>query len=192
MTPSKLVDRFGKVLTPALLVLITSIFVFSMFKPIGEFAAPIGDYAHFPLPKGFLVLLGIIFSLACLTTSVGLLTSCSQYFAKLMLKVSYKVWITILSVSSMIFANVGLTQILKISFPSLTAIYPMTIVLIVLTLTNDFYKGNSYVYLFAMICTSFVSILEALEQFGLKVIILNSLPFYSKGLGWIIQQLLAL
>lgn len=275
MSPSKLVDRFGKVLTPALLVLIVSIFIFSLFKPIGIFAAPIGDYAQFPLLKGFLegymtmdaiaalnfgivisialkgmgvteekklvsntikagviagvllaiiygmlaylgatsqirfgvtengaqtltnvvfylfgqkgsVLLGVIFSLACLTTSVGLLTSCSQYFAKLMPKVSYRTWITILSVSSMIFANVGLTQILKISVPALTAIYPMAIVLMVLAVLNNFFKGNSYVYLFTMICTSFVSILEALGQFGLKVNILNSLPFYSKGLGWVI------
>ncbi|MGY0373178.1 branched-chain amino acid transport system II carrier protein [Clostridium sp. JNZ J1-5] len=275
LSPSKLVDRFGKVLTPTLLVLIASIFVFSLFKPIGGFAAPIGDYAHFPLLKGFLegyntmdaiaalnfgivisialkemgvteekkivsntiksgaiaglfltiiygmlaylgaasmtrfgatengaqtltnvvfylfgqkgsVLLGLIFSLACLTTSVGLLTSCSQYFAKLMPKVSYKAWITILSISSMIFANVGLTQILKFSVPALTAIYPMAIVLMVLALFNNFLKENSYVYLFTMICTSFVSILEALGQFGLKVNILNSLPFYSKGLGWII------
>lgn len=275
MTPSKLVDRFGKALTPALLVLIASVFLFSLFKPIGEFAAPIGDYAQFPFLKGFLdgymtmdaiaalnfgivisialkgmgvteekelvsntikagaiaglllaiiygmlaylgavaqtrygatengaqtltnvvfylfgqkgsVLLGVIFSLACLTTSVGLLTSCSQYFAKLMPKVSYRVWITILSLSSMVFANVGLTQILKISVPALTAIYPMAIVLMVLALLNNLFKGNSYVYLFTMICTSFVSILEALGQFGLKISIFNSLPFYSKGLGWII------
>ncbi len=40
MSPSKLVDRFGKVLTPLLLVLIASIFVFSLFKPIGEFVSP--------------------------------------------------------------------------------------------------------------------------------------------------------
>lgn len=277
MSPTKLVDRFGKVLTPALLVLITSIFAYSLFKPIGTFAAPIGDYVHFPLLKGFLdgymtmdaiaalnfgivitivlkgmgiteekrlvsstikagaisglllviiytmlaylgalsqtrfgvtengaqtltnivfylfgpngsVLLGIIFSLACLTTSVGLLTSCSQYFTKLMPKVSYKMWITILSVSSMVFANVGLTQILKISVPVLTAIYPMAIVLMVLALFNDFYKGNSYIYLFTMICTSFVSILDSLGQFGLKINMLNSLPFYSKELGWIIPS----
>ncbi|MDD4694767.1 MAG: branched-chain amino acid transport system II carrier protein [Firmicutes bacterium] len=275
MSPSKLVDRFGKVLTPVLLVLIASIFVFSLFKPIGVFGAPIGDYAQFPLLKGFLdgymtmdaiaalnfgivislalkemgvkdeknlvsntikagsiaglllaiiygvlaylgavsqtrfgltengaqtltkvvfylfgqkgsVLLGIIFSLACLTTSVGLLTSCSQYFAKLMPKISYRTWIAILTVSSMIFANVGLTQILKFSVPVLTAIYPMAIVLMVLALFDNFYKGNFYVYLFAMICTSFVSILEAIGKFGIKVNILNNLPFYSKGLGWII------
>ena len=275
MSPSKLVDRFGKVLTPALLVLITYIFVFSLFKPLGVFEAPIGDYAQFPLLKGFLdgymtmdaiaalnfgivislalkemgvteekklvsntiiagviaglllaiiygmlaylgavsqtrfgttkngaqiltnvvfylfgqkgsILLGVIFSLACLTTSVGLLTSCSQYFAKLMPKVSYRSFIALLSVSSMIFANVGLTQILKFSVPILTAIYPMAIVLMVLALLNNLFKGNSYVYLFAMICTSFVSILEALGQFGLKINILYSLPFYLKGLSWII------
>jgi len=275
MSPSKLVDRFGKVLTPTLLVLIVSIFVFSLFKPIGTFSAPIGDYAQFPLLKGFLegymtmdaiaalnfgivisialkemgvkkekeivsntikagavaglllaiiygmlaylgavsqggfgvtengaqtltnvvfylfgqkgaILLGVIFSLACLTTSVGLLTSCSQYFTKLMPKISYKAFITILSLSSMIFANVGLTQILKFSVPALTAIYPMAIVLMVLALLNNFFKGNSYVYLFTMICTSFVSILDALGQFGLKFDVLNNLPFYSKGLGWII------
>lgn len=275
MSPSKLVDRFGKVLTPLLLVLIASIFVLSLFKPIGDLVAPIGDYAQFPLLKGFLegymtmdaiaalnfgivisialngmgvteekklvsntikagliaglflaiiygmlaylgavsqtrfgatengaqtltkvvfylfgkkgsILLGIIFSLACLTTSVGLLTSCSQYFAKLMPKLSYKTLLTILTISSMIFANVGLTQILKISVPVLTAIYPMAIVLIVLALLNNLFKGNSYVYLFAMICTSFVSIIDALGQFGLNINILNNLPFYSKGLGWII------
>lgn len=54
MSPSKLVDRFGKFLTPTLLVLIASIFVFSLFKPIGVLVAPIGDYAQFPLLKGFL------------------------------------------------------------------------------------------------------------------------------------------
>ncbi|MBU5292445.1 branched-chain amino acid transport system II carrier protein [Anaerosalibacter bizertensis] len=279
MTPSKLVDRLGKVLTPVLLVLIASIFIFSLFKPIGSFSAPIGDYAKFPLFKGFLegymtmdaiaalnfgivisaalkemgvteekklvsntmkagaiaglllviiygilaylgavsqtrfgttengaqtltnvvfflfgqkgsVILGLIFTLACLTTSVGLLTSCSQYFAKLIPNVSYRTLITILSVSSMIFANVGLTQILKFSVPVLTAIYPMAIVLIVLALLNDFFNGNSYVYLFTMICASLVSILEALGQFGFKVNILNSLPFYSKGLGWIIPAVI--
>ena len=278
LTPSKLVDRFGRVLTPILLLLITSIFIFSLLKPIGQFSAPIGDYGSFPILKGFLdgyltmdaiaalnfgiviaivlkeigvreekrlisytikagviagilliiiygmlaylgaasqtrfgatengaqtltnvvfylfgsrgsILLGAIFSLACLTTSVGLLTSCSQYFASLVPKISYKKWISILTISSMVFANVGLTQILKISVPVLTAIYPMAIVLIVLALFDDLYKGNSYIYLFVMVCTSFVSILESLGKFGLRINFFNYLPLYSKGLGWIVPAL---
>ncbi|NLB20135.1 MAG: branched-chain amino acid transport system II carrier protein, partial [Clostridium sp.] len=279
MTPSKLVDRFGKVLTPILLVLISSIFIYSLFKPIGNLVAPLGDYAKSPFLQGFLdgyltmdaiaalnfgivisialngmgiieekklvsstvkagimagallmivyvmlaylgavsqsrfgatengaqtltnvvfflfgpmgsVLLGVIFSLACLTTSVGLLTSCSQYFAALKPAISYRTWITILSLSSMLFANIGLTQILKISVPVLTAIYPMAIVLMVLALFDKYYQGNSQVYLFAMTLTSFVSISEALGQFGLKLKFLELIPFYSVGLGWIIPSII--
>ncbi len=54
-------------------------------------------------------------------------------------KISYKTFIKILSVSSLIFANVGLTQILKFSVPILTAIYPMAIVLMILALLNRFF-----------------------------------------------------
>ena len=54
MSPSKLVDRFGKVLTPLLLLLLTTIFAVSLFKPIGAVGAPLGDYAQFPFLKGFL------------------------------------------------------------------------------------------------------------------------------------------
>ena len=278
MTPSKLVDRFGKILTPTLLVLIASIFVISLTKPMGGFSAPMGEYANSPLLKGFidgymtmdaiaalnfgiviaialkgmgvteekklvsttikagtiagmllvvvygmlaylgavsrtqfgatengaqsltnmvfhlfgqngLILLGLIFSLACLTTSVGLLTSCSQYFERLMPKVSYNVWVTILSISSMTFANVGLNQILKISVPVLMAIYPMAIVLIVLGLFHKYYQDNKHVYLFTMMSTSFVSILEALGQFGLEVHMFDSLPLYSNGLGWVVPAI---
>ena len=54
------------------------------------------------------VLLAVIFTLACLTTSVGLISSCSQYFASLSDKISYKGWVRILALSSMILANMGL------------------------------------------------------------------------------------
>ncbi|AUM65321.1 hypothetical protein C0R09_12745 [Brevibacillus laterosporus] len=37
--------------------------------------------ALFGKPGG--ILLGLVFSLACLTTSVGLISSCSQYFTTL-------------------------------------------------------------------------------------------------------------
>ncbi|WP_285616325.1 branched-chain amino acid transport system II carrier protein, partial [Pseudobacillus badius] len=58
------------------------------------------------------ILLGIVFSLACLTTSVGLITSCSQYFTTVIPKVKYRTWVTVLTGSSLIFANLGLTKIL--------------------------------------------------------------------------------
>lgn len=277
--PSKLVDRFGKVLTPSILILIAVIFLKSIIKPIGGLSAPIGDYAKDPILKGFLegymtmdaiaalnfgvvitlalkqkgltsekaltkntikagviagviltliyailsylgataqtrfgavengaqsltnivlylfgtkgtVILGLIFSLACLTTSVGLITSCSEYFSTLSTKINYEKWVTILCISSMIFANVGLTNILKISYPVLTIIYPMAIVLMVLGFMHKLFKGYGSVYLFSMIFTSIFSILDGLRQFGLSFKFMENMPLYSEGLVWILPAII--
>lgn len=59
---------------------------------------------------------------ACLTTSKGLVTACSSYFHKLFPKVSYKTFAISLSIFSAIVANIGLTQLIAISVPVLTAI----------------------------------------------------------------------
>lgn len=53
MSPTKLVDRLGKVLTPVLLLLIFDVFAWSFLKPMGNFSAASGDYAAFPFFKGF-------------------------------------------------------------------------------------------------------------------------------------------
>ncbi|MDZ5010944.1 branched-chain amino acid transport system II carrier protein, partial [Clostridium perfringens] len=82
------------------------------------------------------LLLALIFTLACLTTCVGLITSCSQYFATLSNKISYKNWVRILTISSMLLANMGLTKILIVSVPVLNAIYPISIMLIVLSMLD--------------------------------------------------------
>ena len=90
----------------------------------------------------------------------------------------------------MIFANVGLTQILKISEPVLTAIYPMAIVLMILALCHNMFKGNTYVYMFSVLFTSIFSILKALEEFNIKIHFLNKLPLYTQGLGWAIPAII--
>lgn len=283
LTPSKLLDRIGKILTPIMLILILVIFAASLIHPIGAFGTPKGDYAAFPFFKGFsegymtmdaiaalnfgivisytlksmgvkeeksvvsysikaglivgllliafyamltyvgassrsitlnaqnggeiltsaalhllgnfgAIILGAIFALACLTTAVGLITSCGEYFASLTPnKISYKTWAIILSLSSMMFANVGLTKILTFSVPVLNAIYPMAIVLMLLFLANKLFKGSKYVYIFCMLFTSVFSILDSLNQSLLKISFLNNifsyLPLYSKGLGWIVPAL---
>ncbi|MCG0056893.1 branched-chain amino acid transport system II carrier protein, partial [Escherichia coli] len=67
-------------------------------------------------------------TVACLTTSVGLVTSCSSFFHKLFPRVSYKLIAVILSAFSAVVANFGLTELIAISVPVLTAIYPLAIV----------------------------------------------------------------
>ena len=54
LKPNKLVTRMGKFLTPALLVLITVMFVGVLFKNPNAVTSPVGDYATSSTVKGFL------------------------------------------------------------------------------------------------------------------------------------------
>lgn len=63
------------------------------------------------------ILLAAIFTLACLTTCVGLINSISQYFSILFKKLSYRHWVWIIVVFSFLFCNLGLNVILSISIP---------------------------------------------------------------------------
>ncbi len=285
LTPAKLVDRMGKILTPTLLILISLIFIATIFKPLGSYGIATEEYINSPFVKGFLegyltmdtiaalnfgivialaikskgikeekaiisasvkagiiagilliviysilahlgassggrfgatengaqtltnimsyifgkpgaVLLAVIFTLACITTCVGLITSCSQYFSTLTSKLSYKNWVRILSISSMILANMGLTKILAISVPVFNAIYPIAIVLIVLAMIDKLFRGSTAVYGLTILFTGIVSIFDALGQvgieFGFIINLFNKLPLYSKGLGWVVPALIGI
>lgn len=81
-------------------------------------------------------LLAAIFTLACLTTCVGLINSISQYFSHLFSRISYRKWVFLIIGFSFLICNLGLTVILSISIPILNAIYPIAIVLILLGITH--------------------------------------------------------
>jgi LIVCS family branched-chain amino acid:cation transporter len=55
-------------------------------------------------PAGQLIL-ALVITLACLTTAVGLLTSCGEYFNQLMPKISYRVFVIVLAIFSALVAN---------------------------------------------------------------------------------------
>lgn len=140
-----------------------------------------------------IILLAGIFTLACLTTCVGLITSVSQYFAKLTNdKVSYNAWITIWSLISFFVANFGLNVILKISVPVLVAIYPVSIVLIVLGLTQKYLKYNKFAYRLICGVTVFISLVEALKTANIKLPLITDLviklPFFDISLGWVVPM----
>ena len=142
------------------------------------------------------VLLAVIFTMACLTTCVGLITSCSEYFTSLNEKISYKNWTRVLAISSMILANMGLTKILAISVPVLNAIYPIAIMLIVLAMINKYIEGSSIVYSVTILFTGIVSVFDALNQTGIAVkpivTLISKLPLYTEGLGWLVPALVGL
>ena len=278
LNPGKLVDRIGRGLTPAMLTLLTLLFVCFLFRGQTQVAQPRESYAAAPLLKGFTegyntmdtiaalnfglvisttlasfglrekrdrmrytvlagllagtilalvyamlsymgmcssgvydlqengawtlrcivyqvfggpgaVLLAAIFTLACLTTCVGLINSISQYFSTLFVAVSYRTWVYIITFFSLLVCNLGLNMILSISVPVLNAIYPVSIVLILLGLTHDLWKQNRFVYPLTVLGTGAVSVLYALGDAGVPLgslgLLLHRLPLYKLGFGWL-------
>ncbi|MGF6148790.1 LIV-II [Kingella potus] len=288
VSPGKLVDRVGKVLTPALLLSIAVLVVYAAVNPMAPLQAPSAAYAAAPVVKGLIegygtmdalaslvfaiividavrgmgygkkeevlyltsragfvaigflalvyafvaymgassvgrigmqengavvlakaahfyfgapgnVLLAVIVLLACLSTSVGLITSCGEYFARLLPKVSYRIWITVFTLVSLALANIGLTGIIKFSVPALMLLYPLTMVLIIMAFLDKFFGGRRIVYACAMLGTAPVAVIDGWRTLhGMLEMpkddwimhadsyLTGTLPLYPQGLGWLL------
>ena len=150
-----------------------------------------------------LVLLGVVIMLACLTTAIGLLTACGEYFHAIIPKVSYKVFIVFFSIFCLIVANFGLSNIINFSLPVLVLLYPLAMVLILLTFTGPLFRQSPLVYRVATFTAFLVSSVEALVKFYLLVdksmpgwlVAIDDayaafIPYYSEGIGWLIPVLI--
>ncbi|WP_138417133.1 branched-chain amino acid transport system II carrier protein [Aquibacillus sediminis] len=149
------------------------------------------------------ILLAIIIVLACLKTSIGLITACSEFFHEVFPKVSYKMFVLILCLVSFTIANFGLNNIIQFAIPVLMFLYPLAIVLIVLGLSSSVFDHKKGVYVVSMILTFFVSIIdgysalvESLPSLTFSIleaitnVYLDYLPLYGIGLGWIVPALI--
>lgn len=145
------------------------------------------------LGSGGKALLGLIFTLACFTTVVGLTTACGQYFSKLLPKFSYKWVVLVVTLVGFTLSNLGLNQILKFSVPFLVTAYPITIVLITLTFFNRFFKNTRAVYSSAVLFTGVFACLGGLSAFGLDLGPLQTmrevLPLAQYGLEWVLPAI---
>ena len=93
-------------------------------------------------------------------------------------------------VFSFLICNLGLNAILSISIPVLNAIYPVSIVLILLGLSHRLWKQNPFVYPVTIGATACVSVLYALDAAGVPLgalgNLLHKLPLYSMGFTWVL------
>ncbi|PEF74479.1 branched-chain amino acid transport system II carrier protein [Bacillus pseudomycoides] len=140
-----------------------------------------------------LALLAVIVTLACLTTCVGLVSACSQYFSTLFTKFSYKGIAGIICVLGLLVANLGLTKIIAISVPILLVVYPIAIVLVLLSLLHKYFGGYRSVYVGALIGAAVISMFDGLKQGNVSVTFVTSyfefIPFYNEGIGWLLPAI---
>ena len=136
------------------------------------------------------IILAIIVLLACLSTSIGLITSCGTYFHKLTPKISYKLYVVIFSVAAFGLSMFGLKTIISAAIPVLMLLYPLTIVIILLALVNNMFGGRRCVYAWTMAFTMISALMTGLETAGIAPAALEQLftqyiPFQAAGMGWV-------
>jgi branched-chain amino acid:cation transporter, LIVCS family len=135
------------------------------------------------------IILGAIVVLACLTTSVGLIASCAAYFNLLFPKVNHAMWATVFAFVSFGIALFGLSTIISAAVPVLMCLYPLTVALIILALTNKLFKGARPVYQGAIFLTLIPALYDGFHTAGLTTpamdSIMSALPLASYGLGWV-------
>ena len=91
-------------------------------------------------------------------------------------------------------ASMGLTELIRISVPFLVALYPIFIVLVILSLCDDAFQGSSLVYRLSIGMTLPFSIMDGLQAAelplpGVHDFLVAYLPLYSVNLGWLLPAL---
>lgn len=136
-----------------------------------------GDYGN--------ILLGIVVFLACFTTGSALTSVTSEYFSKLSnRKISYRNFVIIVTIFSIIITNIGLEFIISFAGPILGIVYPGAIVLVILVFFDKYIK-NDNVYKFAAFAAMIYSFLELVSSSFINIELLKIVPFSHAGLAWI-------
>ena len=148
------------------------------------------------------IILAVTITFACLKTSIGLVTSCSETFVKMTHgKLSYKAWAILFTLFSFAVSNVGLSAIIEYSIPVLMLIYPPAIALIILAFIGKFFHHDKAVYISVMAFTwaaaifDFMKTLPAGVQSSLHLDRLVAfarqyLPLFDLNLGWLLPACL--
>lgn len=151
-------------------------------------------YVGHTFGQGGSLLLAVVIILACLTTGVGLLTACGEFFSDL-LKLPYRTVVVVLALFSMAVSNQGLTQLIAVSIPVLVGLYPLAIVLVALSLANRLWRSQALVFIPVMAMTLVFGVADGMTAAGFGAWVpefFSRLPLADQSLGWLVPVLLTL
>ena len=150
------------------------------------------------------IVLALTITFACLKTSIGLVTSCSDAFVRMFPGfISYKAWAIVFTVFSFGISNIGLSNLISYSLPVLMFLYPLAITLILLALGEKLFGGDRAVYISVTAFTAIAALFDLAKtlpagvQNALRLDIpigfaQKVLPWYNLNLGWIIPAVIGL
>lgn len=138
--------------------------------------------------------LSLLIFLACIVTAIGLTCACAEYFSQIT-KIPYKLLVFILVAFSVVISNLGLTKLIAVSVPVLSAVYPPAIVVIILSFFWKFWRKPSHVIAPVTLMAFIFGVMDGIKVAGFENILpqaIQHLPLNEQNLAWLIPSLLVL
>ena len=139
--------------------------------------------------------MGLAVCFACLTTAIGLTTTCGQYFEEVSKgKISYKKTILVTVAVEFIISLVGVDSLINLAVPVLTFIFPIMIALILFS-AFDQYIPYDWTYLGAVVGAGIVGLVQGINTLsqllggnllGDTATWIGTFPLATYGLEWIV------
>ena len=144
------------------------------------------DIIEHLMGKTGVVVLGIVVTLACMTTAVALVSASADYFSQLSKgRLGYKTLTVVICLFSAFVSNFGIDQIVAIAQPILSLIYPGALTLIFLSFFPRQIQNDRIVQ-GAVVGAIAGSLCEILYSWGLPLNFVSHLPLSDFGFGWLI------
>ena len=145
------------------------------------------------------VVVAAIFLLACLNVCIGLISCCGTYFAEnygaaspnasahKLGRIPYAAWAAAFAAFSCFVSNFGLDAILAFSVPLLNALYPVSIVLVLMGMAHKACDALPQLWSWVAGVTAVVSVIVAVRDAFMPTVSLplDALPLADIGLGWV-------
>ena len=138
------------------------------------------------------IVLALIIFFACLTTSIGLTTAISGYFAELSNNlIQYERLVLFISVFSLFVANFGLENIIHFSIPVICMLYPIIIALVILNIGRVIIHDDTLTFRLCLTLTTIFAIFDGLRVANIRFMALDNflaqnLPLFDIGFGWVV------
>ncbi|MCL2893432.1 branched-chain amino acid transport system II carrier protein [Brenneria tiliae] len=138
--------------------------------------------------------LALLIFIACMVTAVGLTCACAEFFAQY-LPFSYRTLVFVLGGFSMVVSNLGLSHLIQLSVPVLTAIYPPCIILVLLSFTRSWWNNNSRIVAPVMLVSLLFGLIDGIKSSAFNALLPAwslRLPLSEQGLAWLPPSLVVL
>lgn len=139
------------------------------------------------------IAMSLVVSLACLTTSVGLTATTANYFNDISKgKIPYKLMVVAVVICSLFLSLLGVEGLINVAVPVLSTIYPVIIVLILMTLFDKYIpSGTTYTgaVLGAFIVSLTINLNQTFKILNGPMELIKKLPLYENGFPWIVPAI---